>query len=218
MRRPFPSPGLAWLKEGYLGEYDSGLGPPLALHIRGRTAKAAAPLVERAARIVDSRHILWVVERDLHAPPGRGHGLPVRKDKQGRPIRHAVEWVQPFHEGVKRIAPRFKGIRARDPRVQRAALLRYWLGARGFTDASIVHVLTIATGWRDFEVTGAIERAGRDALALIGDERAGPLPEGVYSGRQKAGGARLAPRLTSPRGQGRGALTRGQAEQARGSR
>lgn len=177
--KSFPSPTLIWLKEGYLAEYVSGLGPPLALHVRGRRAKAAAPFVERASRIFETKHILWALERDLSDTSGSG-SLPVKLGPGGKPIRHQIEWLQPYHEGVKRVD---------EPR---RAALKFWLGARGFPDAEILQKISLSTRLPIQQVQGMLERAGREAAAAIGETHAGPLPRG-YASTQTAGGDRLAP-------------------------
>jgi hypothetical protein len=174
---------LLWLKALWLDEYDSGLGPPLVLHVRGRTAKSAAPFVERAGRIFDGRYILWAVERDLHAPPAKGHSLPVKVDANGRVLRRQVEWLLVAHEAVKRIAPNVtdetrlsrEEMNDRHHRRQRAWLLRSWLNARGYSDEWLIFRLSRLSGWPVERVPRAIERAGREGLAELG-ERAGPQP------------------------------------------
>lgn len=196
VKRPFPSPLLLWLKEGYLNEYVSGLGPPLALHVKGRKSKAAAPFVERASRIFSGQHILWAVERDLGNTSGSG-SLPVKLGPNGKPIRHQVEWLQPFHEAVKRIES------------PRREALRFYLAARALIpEQELLTSMAISMDMPVIQVMGLLERATREAVALIGEDRAGPLPSDVReryaSTPRRSGGARLAPRNLAPRGSGRG--------------
>ena len=181
--RSFPSPLLIWLKEGYLDEYVSGLGPPLALHIKGRRSKAAAPFVERARRIFEGKHILWAIERDLSDTSGSGSLRP-KLGPDGKPIRHQIEWLQPFHEGVKRVD---------EPR---RSALRFWLGARGYPDREILLKICLSTRLPYQQVQGMLERAGREAVAAIGETHGPLFPKGVYS-QQTAGGDRLAPKVAA---------------------
>lgn len=166
----FPSKTLLYLKEGWQAEYISDLGTPYAMHVRGGR-KRAGEFVPRVKRILDDEHIMWVIERDL-ATPGdyKGKGLRPKKDENGRVVRTPEEWIQPYHESIKRLKPK---------RTNGWAAFRYhwlvaWLRWRhlpclcGHKD--IVHHLAVNSGQPIGIVQAGIERAGSQAVRLIGDK------------------------------------------------
>ena len=169
--RTFPSETLRWLADGFRAEYVSGLGHSYALHLRGGTHRSVGDLVPRVQRIVDDAHVLWSIERDLNTPGDwHGRGLRPKRDARGQVIRHAEEWLQPFHEGVKRLAPR--GERRGYCALRRAWLVAF-LGWRGepclCAHADITEHLAADAGVPTTQVVCAIERAAREAARLIGD-------------------------------------------------
>lgn len=222
--KPFPSPELRWVKAGWEAEYVSGLGPSYVLHVRG-TKRTAGALVERARRIVDGKHILWGVERELNTPGDyEGKGLAPKKGPDGKPVRLAVEWVQPFHEAVKRLQPpvqdeaRLSPEQRRDFRHMRHRhyWLKQWLSWRGLpcpcNHLDIIHHLASQAQVTEATIKGGIERAGREVVRLIGVSRVPDAP-GIALPRQ------LEYRSSDARVGGRsGVLVRGAKGRAPGRR
>lgn len=170
----FPSASLRWLADGGRAEYTSGLGQSYALHVRG-TKKTAGALVHRVQRIVDSKHVLFVIERDLNTPgdyPGKG--LRPKRGPDGRVIRHAESWAQPFHEGVKRLVPRGDGHGYAGLRAHWLRTYLRWLGVVcPCNHADVVEHLADESDVPPQEIRAGIERAAREAARTIGS-RAGP--------------------------------------------
>jgi len=163
----FPSRTLTWLAEGWRAEFVSDLGTSYVMHIRG-TKKTAGAFVERVQRILDGSHMLWTIERDTETPADyAGKGLRPKRGPDGKVIRHAVEWRQPFHEGVKRLSPRG----AYPDR--RAAWLVSYMRWRGqpcpCNHADVVAHLAAEADVPSKEVRCGIERAARDVARTVGD-------------------------------------------------
>lgn len=173
----FPSEVLAWVREGFQAEYVSDLGPSYVLHVRGGR-KTPGKFVHRVARILDGNHILWTIERDLDTPGDwRGRGLRPKRDGNGEVIRHAEEWLQPYHEAVKRLLPRGETY---------MSIRYYWFAAyladRGLpclcAHRSLIDHLARtswafsrggATTFSEAQVKAGIERTAREVARLIGD-------------------------------------------------
>lgn len=178
----FPSKTLRWLKEGWEAEYVSDLGPSYVLHVRG-SRKTAGKLVVRAERILDGAHILWTVERDLNTPGDwGGRGLRPKRGPDGKVVRRPEEWLQPFHEGVKRLNPFGK----RDTVDLWEVLRLHWLGAylrdRGnpcicghrdiiahLAESRLLLIADADIRLSEDNVRKGIERAAREAARIIGD-------------------------------------------------
>jgi hypothetical protein len=179
----FPSRTLLWLKEGWQAEFVSDLGPSYVLHVHS-TKKASGALVHRVVRILDERHIAWLVERDLNTPGDyEGRGLRPKRDAKGRVIKRMGDWLQPFHEAVKRLAPRHES---------HPTIRFYWLTAylrwRHLPcicnhEDIVAHLATEASVDRKV-VEMSIERATREAARTIGNRVPdNPMAVEVPSGR-----------------------------------
>lgn len=192
----FPSRTLLWLKDGWEAEFVSDLGPSYVLHVRG-SRKTPGKLVHRVERIVTSSHILWAVERDVNTPPDyKGRGLRPKRGPDGKVIRAMKEWLQPFHEGIKRMAPRG----GEHPTVRYYWLISYlrWRGLPCLCGhADIVAHLSAEAGVPERHVQGAIERAAREAARTIGSR----VPDNPLAMRGQTGHASRRP--VTPAGMGK---------------